>query len=152
MDETFVVFCLADLDHFLLFCARSQRKTSRQPSMVASTTNPTLKSLTILPTNHLPPFASPLTKSPIPATPHRWSVPHLSTLSITDTRPSEDYAVIMLNQPVRRINDFNRLWSSAKWKICADGGANRVRDVRRSVMRTRRRDSDLKEVEDDDAK
>jgi thiamine pyrophosphokinase len=40
----------------------------------------------------------------------------------------ENRALIILNQPFS-VALFDRLWSSCKWRCCADGGANWLHDL-----------------------
>ncbi|EIN03724.1 Thiamin pyrophosphokinase [Punctularia strigosozonata HHB-11173 SS5] len=55
-----------------------------------------------------------------------------------ETRP-RPRALVVLNQPFS-IGLLDRLWSSAQWRCCADGGANRLHDLLlRSAPAARRR-------------
>ncbi|KAF2141850.1 uncharacterized protein K452DRAFT_287821 [Aplosporella prunicola CBS 121167] len=38
-------------------------------------------------------------------------------------------ALVILNQPVPRLDVFERLWTHAAYRLCADGGANRLFDM-----------------------
>ncbi|KAI9794717.1 MAG: hypothetical protein M1833_007374 [Piccolia ochrophora] len=45
---------------------------------------------------------------------------------------SEMFALLILNQPLPDIAVVNRLWQHSRFKICADGGANRLYDAFRN--------------------
>jgi len=46
-------------------------------------------------------------------------------ISIGIYRPS----LIILNQPIADFETFKRLWKHAEYRLCADGGANRLYDM-----------------------
>jgi len=67
------------------------------------------------------------------STPKRWVLPFLDGFrapSAQHSRPtgSRKTALIIVNQPFS-LTLLQRLWSSADWIACADGGANRLFDV-----------------------
>jgi thiamine pyrophosphokinase len=37
--------------------------------------------------------------------------------------------LLILNQPISDFTAFSRLWAHARYRICADGGANRLHDM-----------------------
>jgi thiamine pyrophosphokinase len=37
--------------------------------------------------------------------------------------------LLILNQPISDFGAFSRLWTHARYRICADGGANRLHDM-----------------------
>lgn len=43
----------------------------------------------------------------------------------TQTQPS----LLILNQPIAYFDAFVRLWKHAGYRVCADGGANRLYDL-----------------------
>ncbi|KAI1103850.1 thiamine pyrophosphokinase [Jackrogersella minutella] len=45
--------------------------------------------------------------------------------------PGHDFALIVLNQPIQDDALFRNLWSRAKTRVAADGGANRIYDLNR---------------------
>jgi thiamine pyrophosphokinase len=44
-----------------------------------------------------------------------------------DCIPSPD--LLILNQPIASFDVFTRLWGHTNYRICADGGANRLYDM-----------------------
>ncbi|RDA84172.1 hypothetical protein CP532_3907 [Ophiocordyceps camponoti-leonardi (nom. inval.)] len=42
---------------------------------------------------------------------------------------SPDFALLVLNQPLKNSNDLRRLWNNASLRVAADGGANRLHDL-----------------------
>ena len=48
-----------------------------------------------------------------------------STLPAGSTTPD----LLILNQPIANFEVFERLWRHTKFRICADGGANRLYDM-----------------------
>ncbi|KAK6909270.1 hypothetical protein I203_103287 [Kwoniella mangroviensis CBS 8507] len=49
---------------------------------------------------------------------------------------SKSYALIVVNQPIRS-DLLEKAWKSAKIKLCADGGANRLYDIDSEKKRLR---------------
>jgi len=43
--------------------------------------------------------------------------------------PSPEAFLIILNAPIQNFAVFQRIWASSKYRICADGGANRLHDL-----------------------
>ncbi|KAI9498320.1 thiamine pyrophosphokinase [Zychaea mexicana] len=41
----------------------------------------------------------------------------------------KQFALIILNQPIKHLETFNRLWANATFRFCADGGSNRLYDT-----------------------
>ncbi|GFZ44706.1 hypothetical protein JCM24511_02430, partial [Saitozyma sp. JCM 24511] len=52
-----------------------------------------------------------------------------SCVDIFSPTRSSPYAMIILNQPITRPDIFFRAWRSCTFRICADGGANRLYDL-----------------------
>jgi hypothetical protein len=50
---------------------------------------------------------------------------------------SEESILIILNCPLNFTPKFQDVWSNAKYKICADGGANRLFDMFSEELRPR---------------
>jgi thiamine pyrophosphokinase len=48
---------------------------------------------------------------------------------ITSTSQSPDKALVILNTPLMKKETLKNLWSSCRYHICADGGANRLHDM-----------------------
>jgi thiamine pyrophosphokinase len=48
---------------------------------------------------------------------------------------NEDCILIILNCPLRFTPKFHNIWVKSKYKICADGGANRLFDLFDEVSR-----------------
>lgn len=48
--------------------------------------------------------------------------------------------LLILNQPIASFNVLSRLWRHAKYRICADGGANRLYDMFDGNLETQRGD------------
>ncbi|KAF2846646.1 thiamine pyrophosphokinase [Plenodomus tracheiphilus IPT5] len=46
----------------------------------------------------------------------------------TEQSPSPPYLLI-LNQPIAHFDAFSRLWKHSSFRVCADGGANRLHDM-----------------------
>lgn len=72
---------------------------------------------------------------------------------LNQTATSNTFALIILNQPVTRPDILRQLWQSAKIKICADGGGNRLHDTLRTFRgsldgteKAEGDDSDLRET------
>ncbi|RDA92680.1 hypothetical protein CP533_3728 [Ophiocordyceps camponoti-saundersi (nom. inval.)] len=42
---------------------------------------------------------------------------------------SPDFALLVLNQPLKNSNDLRRLWNNSSLRVAADGGANRLHDL-----------------------
>lgn len=59
-----------------------------------------------------------------------------------DYRPSGSIApnLLILNQPISDFAVFARLWKNSKYRICADGGANRLYDMFAGELEVRRID------------
>jgi len=38
-------------------------------------------------------------------------------------------SLLILNQPINGIDFLKRVWSNSSWRVCADGGANRLYDL-----------------------
>ncbi|KAL1935024.1 hypothetical protein VTP01DRAFT_4164 [Rhizomucor pusillus] len=51
-----------------------------------------------------------------------------SNILANDTKPKK-FCLIILNQPISQKKLFDRLWSNAAFKFCADGGSNRLYDA-----------------------
>jgi len=68
----------------------------------------------------------------IEATCKSWSLPFLDGLGSSSYRKPRighsKTALIILNQPFS-FKLLDCLWKSARWKACADGGANRLHDI-----------------------
>jgi thiamine pyrophosphokinase len=54
-----------------------------------------------------------------------------------DTRPP---SLLILNQPIASFDIFARLWKHTRYRICADGGANRLYDMFKGALEKRRRE------------
>ena len=50
-------------------------------------------------------------------------------LSPDDTTSRAKQSLIVLNQPITRRDIFDKLWDNCDYRICADGGANRLYDL-----------------------
>ena len=48
--------------------------------------------------------------------------------------------LLILNQPISDFAVFARLWSKSKYRLCADGGANRLYDMFSGDLEARRAD------------
>lgn len=46
-----------------------------------------------------------------------------------DTSNPSTVDLIILNQPLQDFETFKRIWSHTRYRICADGGANRLYDL-----------------------
>jgi hypothetical protein len=46
--------------------------------------------------------------------------------------------LLILNQPIASFNVFSRLWSHTNYRICADGGANRLYDMFSGALEAQR--------------
>ena len=46
--------------------------------------------------------------------------------------------LLILNQPIASFDVFSRLWSHANYRICADGGANRLYDMFNGTLEAQR--------------
>jgi len=65
------------------------------------------------------------------------SVPAVSYLDPTIFLAESDHPeksanppdLLILNQPITDFATFSRLWKHTKYRICADGGANRLHDM-----------------------
>ncbi|PFH57179.1 hypothetical protein XA68_15408 [Ophiocordyceps unilateralis] len=42
---------------------------------------------------------------------------------------SPEFALLVLNQPLKNGNDLRRLWNNSSFRVAADGGANRLHDL-----------------------
>lgn len=55
------------------------------------------------------------------------------TIFLAANDHSEDSAnppdLLILNQPITDFATFSRLWKHSNYRICADGGANRLHDM-----------------------
>ncbi|KAF1982360.1 thiamine pyrophosphokinase, partial [Aulographum hederae CBS 113979] len=45
------------------------------------------------------------------------------------TEPKQRPKLLILNQPISNFQTFERLWHAADYRVCADGGANRLWDM-----------------------
>jgi thiamine pyrophosphokinase len=48
--------------------------------------------------------------------------------------------LLILNQPIGDFAAFSRLWAHAQYRICADGGANRLHDMFNGSAEAQRED------------
>lgn len=48
--------------------------------------------------------------------------------------------LLILNQPIADFGVFSRIWSHTCYRICADGGANRLYDMFQGALENRRED------------
>jgi thiamine pyrophosphokinase len=48
--------------------------------------------------------------------------------------------LLILNQPISSFQVFARLWRHARYRICADGGANRLYDMFEGDLNERRKE------------
>jgi thiamine pyrophosphokinase len=52
---------------------------------------------------------------------------------LAETGPPEHFRappdLLILNQPITNFTAFSRLWKNTGYRICADGGANRLFDM-----------------------
>lgn len=48
---------------------------------------------------------------------------------LTSRAQGSEKALIVLNTPLMSRETLETLWSSCSWRICADGGANRLHDM-----------------------
>jgi hypothetical protein len=55
-----------------------------------------------------------------------WTFSPSLFLQPTDAAPTLDWKLIILNQPLNDIETFETIWSHTDYRICADGGANRL--------------------------
>jgi len=46
--------------------------------------------------------------------------------------------LLILNQPISDFDVFSRLWKASKYRLCADGGANRLFDMFEGELKTYR--------------
>ncbi|KAI9277194.1 thiamine pyrophosphokinase [Phascolomyces articulosus] len=51
-----------------------------------------------------------------------------SNILVKDAKVKQ-FALIILNQPIKHLETFNRLWANASLRYCADGGSNRLYDT-----------------------
>jgi thiamine pyrophosphokinase len=49
-------------------------------------------------------------------------------------------SLLILNQPIADFAVFARLWRNSKYRICADGGANRLHDMFKGKLEAQRAD------------
>lgn len=54
-----------------------------------------------------------------------WNPAHI----ITEREDSNDYALLVLNQPLNNVELLKLVWKKAKFRIAADGGANRLHNA-----------------------
>ncbi|KAF2732154.1 thiamine pyrophosphokinase-like protein 1 [Polyplosphaeria fusca] len=52
--------------------------------------------------------------------------------------PATTPVLLILNQPITDFDTFSRLWSRSGYRICADGGANRLYDIFEGELKSRR--------------
>jgi hypothetical protein len=69
------------------------------------------------------------------AGPTSWNSADL--LSPQHTAGHSKQSLIILNQPITRRDIFEKLWNNCDYRICADGGANRLHDLLRESDRER---------------
>jgi thiamine pyrophosphokinase len=43
--------------------------------------------------------------------------------------PSSEPDLVILNQPIASLGVFKQLWKHSRFRVCADGGANRLFDL-----------------------
>lgn len=59
-----------------------------------------------------------------------------------ETHSSEEFAtppdLLILNQPIAHFDVFARLWRHTGYRVCADGGANRLFDIFEGVLAVQR--------------
>ncbi|XP_006459372.1 hypothetical protein AGABI2DRAFT_201549 [Agaricus bisporus var. bisporus H97] len=60
-----------------------------------------------------------------------WNIDFLKPLDANEEAEGE-FALVILNQPFS-FELLDRVWRSAKWRCCADGGANRLYDVLKNM-------------------
>lgn len=46
--------------------------------------------------------------------------------------------LVILNQPIGSFGVFERLWHHARYRLCADGGANRLHDMFEGALEQKR--------------
>ena len=49
-------------------------------------------------------------------------------LHLLERKDEEDRSLIILNQPIKSLNILRCIWENTSFRICADGGANRLHD------------------------
>jgi thiamine pyrophosphokinase len=52
--------------------------------------------------------------------------------------PTNPADLLILNQPITHFDVFARLWSHTSYRVCADGGANRLFDMFEGDLATKR--------------
>lgn len=62
----------------------------------------------------------------------------LTESDLPDGVPPPD--LLILNQPISNFDVFARLWKHTNYRICADGGANRLHDMFQGALEARRDD------------
>ncbi|KAI9720002.1 MAG: hypothetical protein M1812_003127 [Candelaria pacifica] len=50
-------------------------------------------------------------------------------LSQTNNSPTRHFGLLILNQPITDVFTFEQLWKRSLYRVCADGGANRLYDL-----------------------
>lgn len=106
-------------------------KGSRPAPTHRSTSSTSMSSSTLMPRSSAP-QASAFTAA---ADRYRRDYPNLRTWSLTglfsDTgRPLRNpLALIIVNQPITRLDTLRRAWYASSVRLCADGGANRLYDA-----------------------
>lgn len=48
--------------------------------------------------------------------------------------------LVILNQPIANFDVFARIWRHTRYRICADGGANRLYDMFQGALEVQRKD------------
>ena len=48
--------------------------------------------------------------------------------------------LLVLNQPIANFDVFSRVWIHTRYRICADGGANRLYDMFNGALEAQRKD------------
>lgn len=48
---------------------------------------------------------------------------------LSSSRSNAGAYLIILNTPLRNFEVFRRVWANSRYRICADGGANRLHDL-----------------------